>query len=340
MEDFQHFLRVPIATLPLPDLPPIDALPSLTGERIECTFQSSNPKIAAIEAEYRAGDLSHLSSDIDELMREGTSAQYLQTLLLHAANLGDVLVVKKLLSVGVPISTNMISPAIRQRSLELLSLFLEYGWDINREVGWCYPPPLSLALEGETDESVISWFLANGADPDATCRMDITPLSIAVQYAPLSIIETLLEHAGSPWHGQLLHHAAGRTLDDCDAVVRLVLERCRLKVNDIMYLNHAFSFEIRRCVGLGTALHEAARSGSPKAVQVLLGCGADLTARNTCGQTALEVAEASGNQAVAELLRQVQCTREQNGKDEASEGRPLVDDKGTTARGSFHNGKL
>ena len=161
-----------------------------------------------------------------------------------------------------------------------------------------------LALEDGADESLIAWFLANGADPNARYEMDMTPLSIAVQFAPLPIIETLFAHSKPPFHGQLLHHAARRTSSsDCKAVIELVLQRCgRSQINDIMYQNHAFSFEIRKCVGFGTALYEAARYGTPQAVRVLLDHGADASVRGTCGRTALEVAEKAGNRVVVDLL--------------------------------------
>lgn len=153
---------------------------------------------------------------------------------------------------------------------------------------------------------MITRFLDHGADPDARCRMGMTPLSIAMQYAPFSIIRMLLVRTSAPQNGQLLHHAARRTSRDSGAVVDLVLQHCKqLNVNDIMYHNHAFSFEIRKCVGLGTALHEAAITGTSDRVRVLISRGADITIRDTRGQTALEAAEASGNYEVLNLLRQL-----------------------------------
>ena len=161
-----------------------------------------------------------------------------------------------------------------------------------------------LALNAEADDSIISWFLANGANPDATCQMDMTPLSTAVQYAPFPVIERLFAYSQAPYHGQLLHYAALRTSNDCEKVIKLVLQQGHIsQVNDTMYQNHAFSFEIRKCVGLGTPLHEAARTGNPGAIRVLLDNGADAAALNTCGQTALEVAEISDNRTVSDLIR-------------------------------------
>lgn len=79
------------------------------------------------------------------------------------------------------------------------------------------------------------------------------------------------------------------------AVMQLVFQRFQPKVNDIMYHDHAFSFEVRKVVGLGTALHEAARCGRPKTIVWLVYHGADIAALDTCGRTPLEVAKTYGN---------------------------------------------
>ncbi|KAK0336994.1 hypothetical protein LTR91_015327 [Friedmanniomyces endolithicus] len=242
----------------LPDFVPIGASPMLTAADVQKLCQSSDPHIAAAEAQCRAGNSTYASASIDQLVQDGTPAESLQLCLLEATCSGDTALVRKLLSLGVPVNMNLMEPAIKRRSLDLLLLFLEYGLDINKEVEWCFPPPLSLALDTGADELVIAWFLDHGADPDARCQMDMTPLSIAMQFAPLSIIKMLFVHTSAPQNGQLLHYAARRTSRDSDEVIDLVLQHCKnLEVNDIMYHNHAFSFEIRKCVGLGTALHEA-----------------------------------------------------------------------------------
>lgn len=132
--------------------------------------------------------------------------------------------------------------------------------------------------------------------------MDITPLSFAVQYAPKKIVQQLLETSGQARNGQLLHHAAWRSSDDCGEICRLILERCQFNVNDIMYNDHALSFETRKVVGLGTPLHETARAGRPETAQVLLEYGADLAALDSDRRTALTVAQNSGNEAVAQYL--------------------------------------
>lgn len=134
--------------------------------------------------------------------------------------------------------------------------------------------------------------------------MDTTPLSIAVQNAPLRVIKILFEPLGSVQNGQLLHHAARRKFNDSGEICRYILERCgdAFGVNDTMYQHHAMSYESLKVVGLGTPLHEAARGGRPEAALVLLEYGADPMVLDSNGRTALEVATLHGNDAVAQCL--------------------------------------
>lgn len=75
-----------------------------------------------------------------------------------------------------------------------------------------------------------------------------------------------------------------------------------------MYQNHAFSFEIRRVVGLGTPLHEVARAGRPETAIVLLNHGANQNIPDSDGRTALEVAQQLNNHAVVRTFEQF-CLR-------------------------------
>ncbi|KAF2209962.1 hypothetical protein CERZMDRAFT_10564, partial [Cercospora zeae-maydis SCOH1-5] len=213
--------------------------------------------------------------------------------LLGAVLSGSQELVRMLLDAGVPIDLANVKAAIKQKSLSVLSLCLQHGWSINEAEDWCIPPLLSYAVTTDPDESLIGWFLENGADPNARCQLDITPLSTAVEGAPLAIIEQLFAHCppSTCFHGQLLHWAARRISNDAEDVVRLVLERCQPDLNKILYKDDAFSYEVRKVVGLGTALHEAARSGHPSVVRLLIQRGTDVTIRDSRGKTALEVAE-------------------------------------------------
>lgn len=160
------------------------------------------------------------------------------------------------------------------------------------------------AIATQPNESVISWFLSNGADPNARCEMDITPLSTAVGCAPLPIIKQLFAHCppSTSFDGQLLHWAARRASDDAEDVVQFLFQHCQPDPNKVWYEDDAFSYEIRKVVGLGTALHEAAKMGLPGIVQTLIQNGTAVSIRDSRGNTALEVAEVHENLAAAALL--------------------------------------
>nr|POE63630.1 isoform 2 of ankyrin-2 [Quercus suber] len=292
----------------LPVFEPVEEGPQLTPAELDEMFRPSDPRLADARARCRKGDesvLPVLDKLAQNLTQEGKSAQDLQVCLSPAVESGNESIVHKLLSLGIPMHIFMVPIAIRQKAVNILSLFLRYGWDINKEVEWCSPPALAYALipSVDIDEQVVSWFITNGANPDAACGIDTTPLSKAVQFAPFRIIKMLFASVPSPQNGQLLHYAAFRTLDDCGEVCRFILEHCDFGINDIMYQNHAMSYESYKVTGLGTPLHEVARCGRPETALVLLEYGADLTIPNSHGHTVLQVAETAGNEAVAQCLR-------------------------------------
>lgn len=164
------------------------------------------------------------------------------------------------------------------------------------------------ALATGCDESLVSWFLSHGADPNARCQMDITPLSTAAGCAPFPIVQQLLAHCppGTLFQGQLLHWAARRQSDDANQVVSLILERCQPDVNGVFYNDDPFSYELQKVTGLGTALHEVAKMGQPRVADLLLQTGTDISIRDSCGNTALETAKQYENHAITELLRRAE----------------------------------
>ena len=156
-----------------------------------------------------------------------------------------------------------------------------------------------LALE---DTELTFWFLSHGADPNATCGLDITPLSIAVRDASFEVIRILFDHGGSIKHGQLLHFAAIRGLPDRLNVLNYLIDK-GAPVNGIMFENYRDSYEQEYLSGLGTPLHSAAVKGYLDIVDQLLSRGADPSIRNSWGKLAVDEAEYYGWREVTDRLR-------------------------------------
>ncbi|TKA48780.1 hypothetical protein B0A55_13069 [Friedmanniomyces simplex] len=124
--------------------------------------------------------------------------------------------------------------ATLKRNIGVLELLLDHGWDINVQLEWASPPPLALAIE---ESHLTAWFLSHGADPNARCLLDLTPLSAAVQYAPLPVIKSLFVYGGSINSGQLLHYAVRRDTHDALEVLTYILAKGS-PINEVMYQNH------------------------------------------------------------------------------------------------------
>lgn len=128
----------------LPVFTPISKSPPLTAAEILHLFQPANPRVAEAEAQCRAGDISVLPLLQSLVQKEKTLAQTLSTCLLVAVTSGNIQIVQQLLVFGVSVNIPSVRTAIADKALDILSLFVRYGgWDVNQEVEWCYPAPLS-----------------------------------------------------------------------------------------------------------------------------------------------------------------------------------------------------
>lgn len=154
------------------------------------------------------------------------------------------------------------------------------------------------------DPALTEWFLDHGANPNASCGRDCTPLSWAVREAPFSCIQMLFDRGGSSQYGQLLHHAAERELPDRCEVVNYLLEKgCMTSINKIMYQDILSDYLQNMYSGIGSPLHLAAGKGLLDLVQLFVEKGADPLLKDPSGQTPLDRARQGGHTKVMEFLR-------------------------------------
>ena len=156
----------------------------------------------------------------------------------------------------------------------------------------------SLVVE---DAEMVAWFLERGASPNTRCDLDLTPLSIAVCYSSMAIIQSLFDQGGCIKFGQLLHHAIRRDLPDQMEVFDLILSKGP-PINHVMNQEYMYGYYMQRCFGLGTPLQEAAELGKLDMVKRLIEEGAHPLIRNSRGKVPLGRARDKGQDAVVDYL--------------------------------------
>lgn len=147
-----------------------------------------------------------------------------------------------------------------------------------------------------------AWFLAHGADPNAECDLDITPLSVAVGRAPLSIVNLLFESGGSVNHGQLLHYAATRSSSDTNEVLDLLMRQGARGINARLHEHRPHDYGMLKFTGLGTPLHIAVEEGLLSTVRYFVEHGADTAIKTSRGDTPIALARHVGRDDVVEYL--------------------------------------
>ena len=269
--------------------PPSPHYHDLGYERVDETL----PEVQHMDEAVFSQDLKKVrdtfkSEWLDKAECDRIDVQLFISGLNEAVASGNVAIVAYLLEVGVK-PRGLLLSAIEIKSLDILELFFKNYFDINKPLSWFEPPPLrytdfattnvnvglrfrcSLVIQ---DEKLTSWFLSRGADPNAQAEiLDVTPLSLAVEYASFNVIKLLFNHGGpeSIKYGQPTHHAAQRLASDDLEVMQYILDKDPV-LNEVMYQNdtrNSYGFQ-KDFYGLGTALHDAAERGKFELVKLLL----------------------------------------------------------------------
>ena len=154
------------------------------------------------------------------------------------------------------------------------------------------------------DQHLVQWFLDHGANPDTTASLwDITPLSYAVEHAPLQTIKHLFSQGGSVKHGQLVNYASNRTDNECLDVLQFLVDR-GAPVNNTLWENQPELIDRANC-GATTPLSNAVTVNNVEAVRFLLAHGADpLKPNKPTKSTPLSLAQTKGNLQIVELMKE------------------------------------
>lgn len=151
---------------------------------------------------------------------------------------------------------------------------------------------------------MVQWFLQNGADPDARCNLDLTPLSVAVEVGHFELVKLMMGESRHIRSGQLLHHAVRREAPDCAQVVEYILGQ-GADVNEVMYQHDIKSYLQLEAFGLGTPLHEAAKLGKLDVIELLGQYHANPLVEDSLGMTPMQVAEAMNHSDACDLLQKL-----------------------------------
>lgn len=265
--DVAAYLREKEASIPETAVTPVPPTPPVTPHSSTNLTPRPNPGVPAIVPEIRRPDAQIAVQTPKTNSSQPTAPQKISPVLfpIHdAAEVGDVDHIKALLKDWPELMVSQDEKGLT---------------------------PLHVAA-ANGKKSVVEVFLARGARTETKTRYGMTPLHYAARKGNADTIRLLLDYgaevnAKTPTDLTPAHLAAREGHLDA---VRLLLER---KADpNARELNYG-----------STPLHYAATNGNPTLIELLLAKGAEINARDAMGETALSIAVAANNSAVAEILR-------------------------------------
>ncbi|KAJ6155150.1 hypothetical protein N7470_005716 [Penicillium chermesinum] len=279
--------------------PPPDYSPVQPSEYPQIPTRTPAATLEKLQASCVSGDIWKFREILDS--QSSSSEDFdicdFYAIMIEAIRLDDVQFIKELLDRGLPMDPLYALEAVKVKGKKALEVFLQNGWNINEPISELKPPVLGNAI---SDEEMAAWLLDHGADPNRQCVIDLTPLSLAVESAPISVIQLMLSRGGDTRKGQLLHHAIERHSDNI-AVLSLVVEK-GAAINSTMYEGHYPSRALFSFMNLGTPLHKAVELGKVDVVRYLVSKGANPSIQDAKGRTALEYARMLNQSEVIQAL--------------------------------------
>ncbi|PPJ52145.1 hypothetical protein CBER1_10991 [Cercospora berteroae] len=262
-----------------------------------------------LEYEVATGDLQIVHERVERLLGRGRTISKFSGLLGVAITYNRTAVLQYLLEQDVELSSEAAIAAVKRKNYTAMELLLSHGWDINKALSSTQPPVLSVGLD---DMAMTTWLLGKGADPNASCDVECTCLSIAVQTAEHEVIDLLLKSGGDVRRGNLIHYALWRRPIDLDLVYSLA--QYGAPCDDVVFQDEK-SFQLRGHFLLGTPLHEVCQGNvvvtSSRDVatvaSILLAHGANPDKRKlqhgrSAGATAREIAGQRGDYNMLQLF--------------------------------------
>lgn len=253
---------------------------------------------------YRAEMFLHAileghSPVVDLLLARGYSPEVRNdsgaTPLMLAAGQGHLNIMKTLMEKGVsPDSQSMtesaLTLAISSGGPKAVSLLIDSGAKIDLPLGSGETP--LFVIVRDDNKKAFDLLLAAGIKFDVRSRWGRTPLMEAVAYGRNDMILPLIEKGVDVNAADV----RGNT-----ALMIAARERRAQAVK--MLLENKADINARNADGLTPLMHAVTRPKNGEVISALLGMGADAEDKSATGQTALEVAQASGHPEYAPLLK-------------------------------------
>ncbi|KAM3417759.1 hypothetical protein BST61_g5988 [Cercospora zeina] len=202
--------------------------------------------------------LSRLLSPIVRLQRHDLLELLFETLVEHGVSV-DAMAVKS--AVALPL----------QSATVYLDILFALGWEINAALGNTEPPVLSVAL---SSLPLVYWLLQKGADPNAACDIDYTPLSVAVKGASIWVVQLMLQYAQHSHNGHLAFYATQRSdTSESTRIIRL-LHQHHKPIDETLFQDTK-SYRFRGQFLRGTPLYYACKNANLPIALTLLALGAN-----------------------------------------------------------------
>ncbi|RGP71335.1 hypothetical protein FSPOR_3456 [Fusarium sporotrichioides] len=199
---------------------PFDDIPVQAPEDNGILYQRNvSPEATSFFSACRAGDMPTIQSIVTSQPR---TPVFLHRGLINALESGNVDVARYLLQSGAPISRQtpeIVLKAPADRQIAIFEVLLQHGWTVNTPA--FYGEVVLTKLIKSNNETLIDWFLAQGADPNLGSQQDYRDrlggpdtsscqaLELAASQGSADLVQKLLNAGAQITNGAPLYYAAG-----------------------------------------------------------------------------------------------------------------------------------